>query len=171
MNHKTFETERLYLRPTSVEDAPFILELMNTPKWMQFIGDRKVTTVALAEEYIQNKMLPQLERLGYSNYTLITKQGNQKVGTCGLYDREGLKGVDIGFALLPGQEKKGYAFEAAEALKNAAFDEFKIDTILVITTHDNTASQRLLEKLGLEFQGTTRIPNDDEELLLYKIES
>ncbi len=168
--YKTFETERLILRPTSEDDAEFILELLNTPKWMKYIGDRNVTSIESAREYIKSKMIPQLMRLGYSNYTLITKSDQQKIGSCGLYDREGLEGIDIGFAFLPQYEKQGYAFEAADRIKKAAFEEFEIDLICGVTTKDNVPSQRLLEKLGLKLTGTTKLPDDKEELLLYKIE-
>jgi ribosomal-protein-alanine N-acetyltransferase len=97
------------------------------------------------------------------------KEDQHKIGTCGLYDREGLAGVDIGFALLPDYEGQGYAFEAAHRLQELAFSEFGLSSIQAITTKDNLASQRLLEKLGLQRTGTTRIPNDPEELWLYKI--
>ena len=116
-------------------------------------------------------MTPQLERLGYGNYTLVTKDGLQKIGTCGLYDREGLEGIDIGFAFLPQYEKKGFAFEASNKLKEVAFDEFKIKAINAITNKDNISSQKLLEKLGLKLSGTTKLTNDEEELFLYKIEN
>jgi [ribosomal protein S5]-alanine N-acetyltransferase len=166
--YQSFETERLIIRPTSEEDAEFIFALLNTPKWHKFIGDRNVTTVEKAREYIENKMLPQLERLGYSSYTLVRKADNVKIGNCGLYDREGLDGVDIGFAFLPEYEKQGYAYEAASRLKEAAIHEFGLNEISAITTKDNSASQRLLEKLGLSLTGTTKLPNSKEELLLYK---
>ncbi|MEL6863188.1 MAG: GNAT family N-acetyltransferase [Bacteroidota bacterium] len=169
MTYKNFETERLYLRPTSEADAEFILTLLNTPSWMQYIGDRKVHTVEEAKNYIKVKMLPQLERLGYGNYTLIRKEDQQKIGTCGLYDREGLEGIDIGFALLPAYEKKGYAFEAATKIRDAAFQEFNIPMICAITTESNSSSQRLLEKIGLKRSGTTVLPNDEEELLVYQL--
>ena len=167
--YKNFETKRLILKPTSENDAEFIYELLNTPKWIQYIGERNVKTIEIAKEYILNKMTPQLERLGYSNYTLVRKLDNVKIGTCGLYDRDGLEGIDIGFALLPEYENKGYAFESADRLKNIAFNEFEINEINAITTKDNISSQKLLEKLGLKLIGTTKIPNDDEELLLYNI--
>ena len=170
MKYKSFETERLIIRPTSESDSEFIFELLNTPKWLKYIGDRDIKTVEDAKDYIKKKMTPQLERLGYSNYTLIRKQDNQKIGTCGLYDREGLDGIDIGFAFLPEYEKKGFAFESSNKLKEVAFSEFDIKIISAITTKDNVSSQKLLEKLGLKFIKTTKIPNDDEELLLYKIE-
>ena len=115
-------------------------------------------------------MIPQLERLGYSNYTLISKQDNKKIGACGLYDREGLEGIDIGFAFLPEYENKGFAYESSNRLKEAAFNEFGIKAISAITIEENTSSRKLLEKLGFKLTGTTRLPNDDEELLLYKID-
>ena len=168
--YKEFETERLFIKPTSENDAEFIFELLNTPKWITYIGDRNIKTVEGAKNYILEKMKPQLEKLGYANYTLIRKIDNAKIGTCGLYDREGLEGIDIGFAFLPEYEKQGYAFEAADKIKDAAFNEFEIPVISAITTKDNFSSQKLLKKLGLKLIGTTKLPNDNEEFLLYKIE-
>ena len=168
--YKIFETERLILKPTSEEDAEFIFELLNTPKWIKYIGDRNIKTVENARDYIETKMFAQLIRLGYSNYTLIRKTDNCKIGTCGLYDRDGLEGIDIGFALLPEYEMKGYAFESANKLINVAFNEFGLTEIFAITVKDNISSQKLLEKLGFKLNGTTKLPDDNEELLLYKIE-
>ena len=170
MKYTTFETERLTIKPTTVDDCEFILALMNTPKWHQYIGDRNVKTIADANRYINEKMQPQLERLGYSNYTIVRKYDGMKVGTCGLYDREGLEGIDIGFAFLPEYEKQGYAFEAANKLKQVAFNEFCIREINAITVKDNLPSQKLLEKLGFKLTGTTQLPGEDEALLVYSIE-
>ena len=171
VEYKIFETERLILKATSEEDAEFIFRLLNTPKWLQYIGDRNVKTLESAKKYILDKMQPQQKRLGYSNYTLIRKSDEQKIGTCGLYDREGLEGIDIGFAFLPEYEKMGYAYESANKLKNVAFDELGIKMIRAITVKENLASQKLLERLGLTQIGTTRLDGDDEELLLYEIKN
>lgn len=167
--HDTFETERLILRPISEADAPFILELFNCPSWLKYIGDRNVKSSEDAKTFIKNKIRPQHERLGYSNYVLIRKSDGAKMGTCGLYDREGLEGIDIGFALLPRYEKKGYAFEAADKIKNIGIEIFGITQMTAVTTKDNTSSQKLLEKLGLKFKKTIFLPNDDEELLMYEL--
>ena len=168
--YKTFETERLKLRPTSVKDAAFILQLLNTPKWLRFVGDRNVHNENEAREYIKERMLPQLEKLGYSNYTMIRKSDESKLGCCGLYDREGLEGVDIGFALLPQFEKQGFAFEASKEMMRAASEVFGISKIKGITSKDHYASQRLLEKLGMICSGTVILPDEDEELLVYELE-
>ncbi|MFK7798751.1 MAG: GNAT family N-acetyltransferase [Aureispira sp.] len=162
------QTARLELRLTSQEDAAFILELLNTPKWIQNIGDRQVTTIQAAKRYIQERMLPQVERLGFGNFTLVRIEDGKKVGTCGLYDREGLEGVDIGFALLPAYERMGYAFESAQKLLHLAEHQWKLSLVQGITIAPNTSSRKLLEKLGLQFIEYIRLPNDTEELMLYR---
>lgn len=163
-----FETDRLNIRPTNTDDAAFIYELMNSPKWHQYIGDRQITTIEKAAEYIEIKMIPQLQNLGFSNYTVIRKSDDQKMGTCGLYDREGLDEIDIGFAFLPKFENQGYGYEAAAKLMAVAFTEFGIKTIDAITSKENLASQKLIEKLGMVFKGPITLPGDDEEILLYR---
>ncbi|HEY9221394.1 MAG TPA: GNAT family N-acetyltransferase [Lutibacter sp.] len=166
---KHFETERLILQPTTSADAEFIFELVNTPKWLANIGDRNVKSVEDAKRYIKERMTPQLEKLGYGNYTLIRKADNLKAGTCGLYDREGLEGIDIGFALLPDFENLGYGYESAAKLLEVGIKVFHIKRISAITTKENIASQKLIEKLGLKYVNTIKIPNDEEELLLYSL--
>jgi RimJ/RimL family protein N-acetyltransferase len=168
---KSFETERLTLIPISEDDAAFLLELFNTPKWLKYIGDRNIRTVDDARTYVREKIRLQLERLGFASYTIVQKSDGQKIGMCGLYDRVGLEGIDIGFALLPEFEQKGFAFEAVNRLKQAAFDEFGLTEILAITLPENVSSQKLLEKLGLNYVGLFRLPNDNEDLFLYRIYS
>jgi [ribosomal protein S5]-alanine N-acetyltransferase len=164
-----FETERLRLIPTSIDDASFILALLNTPNWIRHIGDRKVTTIEEAVSYIQNKMNPQLERLGFGNFTVSLKSTEEKIGICGLYDRAGLKGFDIGFAFLPPFEKQGYAFESAQVIRDAAFNQLGIKEISAITKEANIDSQKLLIKLGLRFEKKFFMVGDKEELMLFRL--
>ena len=158
--HKTFATERLLLKPISLEDAELVFELLNSPKWVKYIGDRNIKSIKDAKKYIRTKMLPQLIRIGFSVYTLVIKQNNIKIGTCGLYDREGIDGIDIGFALLPEYEKKGYAFDSSKKLMNVAFNEFGVKEISAITTEKNISSIKLLQRLDFKLNGFTKIPGD-----------
>ncbi len=167
-HYKSLETQRLLLKPTDKNDAMFILELLNTPKWLKYIGDRNVNSAEDAKKYIAEKITPQFERLGFGNYTVIRKSDNTKIGTCGLYDREGLEGVDIGFGFLPKYERNGYALEGALKVKELAINSFKLKQINAITNKDNVSSQRLLEKLGLNYVKIIKLPNSDEELLFYQ---
>ena len=168
-NDPTYETARLIIRPTSVEDAPFIYELMNSKGWLDNIGDRGVKSVEDAANYIKEKMRPQQERLGYSNNSVIRKSDGVIMGSCGLYDRDGLEGVDIGFAFLPQYGGQGYAFEAANKVKELAFGPFGLSIISGITIEANLPSRKLLEKLGLKFIKYMYLPNDPAELMFYQI--
>lgn len=171
MTQDRFNTERLYMKLTSVEDAAFIYELLNTESWLKFIGDRGVTSIEKAKQYIEDKMLPQAERLGYGNYTVHIKENDVKIGTCGLYDRQGMEGVDIGFSFLPAYEGKGYGYESSSKLLSIGINDFGLELIKGITVKENFRSQRLLEKLGLKQVGTVTLEGDDTELLLYQITS
>lgn len=165
--YQHFKTVRLTIRPVSVEDAPFILELMNSPKWIKYIGDRNVRTVKEAENYIQEKVLPQLKAHGYSNNVVIRTEDNIKLGTCGLYHRDGMDSVDIGFAFLPKNEGNGYAYEAASTLMHAAKHQYNLSELYGFTLEDNLSSRKLLKRLGFELIGNGKLPNNDEELLRY----
>ncbi|MBT2161736.1 GNAT family N-acetyltransferase [Zobellia barbeyronii] len=164
-----FETERLQLRPTSEEDADFIYKLFNTPDWIEYIGDRNIHSTTEARSYIKAKMMPQFKRLGFGNYTVIHKSDGAKIGSCGLYDREGLTDIDIGFAFLSEYGKQGYAYEAAFKLKEIAFQQFNLVKLIAITRKENLSSQKLLKKLGLYQTGTVVLPGEAVELVLFSV--
>ncbi|MBP1166492.1 MULTISPECIES: GNAT family N-acetyltransferase [unclassified Chryseobacterium] len=168
--NNTYETERLILRPMSREDRDFVFELYNRPKFIQHIGNRNVNSIEDAENYILNRFAPQIERLGFGNYLLVTKDGNEKVGAVGIFEREGLDIVDIGYSLLEEFEGKGYAFEAAHKVKSIGMDDFGLTKISAIISKDNVSSQKLIEKLGLKFKKHVTLPGETEELNYYETE-
>ncbi len=170
MKNKTFETERLLLKPMSVNDSKFIFELYNSPKFIKFIGDRNIKTIKDAENYIKEKFLPQFEKLGYGNYLIIRKSDEKKIGGVGIFEREGLDVQDIGFSFLDEFQGKGYGYEAASKLLESAYKEFALKKISAITSKENFASQKLIEKLGLKYLKNIQLPNDGEELLYYETE-
>ena len=170
MENKIIETERLVLKPMSVEDSPLIFELYNSPKFIKFIGDRNIKTLEDAENYIKNRFLPQMERLGYGNFLITKKDDGKKIGGVGIFERDGLDVHDIGFSFLPEFEGKGYGFESASKLLEIGFKEFGLKKVSAITTKENISSQKLIEKLGLRFQKMVQLSDDDEELLYYEIE-
>jgi len=165
---QNYETERLILKPASLEDADFFLELYNMPKFIQHIGDRNLRTTQDAEDYIKKSFLPQIEKLGFGNYVVILKNENKKIGAVGIFEREGLDIVDIGFSFFEEYEGKGYAYESASKLKDAAKADFGIEKLSAITTNENLSSQKLIEKLGLKFQKMIKLPNEDVELRYYE---
>ena len=163
-----FETQRLRLRPVIPEDAGFYFRLMTSPKWIQFIDDRHLKSREDASIYIEHKILPAWDKNGFGSFTVIRREDDEKIGICGLFVRDGLHGVDLGFALLSEYEGKGYAYEAASKIKEVAFEVFHLSALLAIALPDNTASLKLLKKLGFKQVGTTVLPGDSEELLMLK---
>lgn len=164
----TLETERLWLRPTGIQDAAFWLQLVNSPKWLRHVGDRQVRTEEDARQYIRERMEPQLSRYGYGNFTFLHKPDGREVGVCGLYKRDGLDAVDIGFAILPEWEGRGLTREAARAVMDAAFRVYRLPLLCAITTPENHASRRILESLGMSFLRMIRIPGDEADLRYYE---
>ncbi|WP_312116834.1 GNAT family N-acetyltransferase [Brevibacillus reuszeri] len=167
---KVLETDRLILRWQTVEDAPFILSLVNDPAWLQFIGDRGVRTVEDARNYIVNSAISYYERYGFGFYLTEIKEGNVPIGICGMIKRDTLEDVDIGFAFLPDYRGKGYGYEAASAVLSYARDVVGLKRLVAITDQDNHASGRLLEKIGLHVEGTIQLGNNPEELKLFAID-
>ena len=163
---RILETERLILRQFELTDAKFIIELVNTPGWIEFIGDRNIRTEEAAISYLQNGPMKSYEENGFGLSMVELKDGTS-VGMCGILKRDTLENPDIGFSFLPEFMSKGYAFEIAKATINYAKNKLNLKTILAITVPTNRRSIQLLEKIGLKFIKTIYTPVDNEELMLF----
>lgn len=161
------ETERLRLREICVDDAAFILELVNDPDWLRYIGDRGVRTLADARQYIINGPIKSYQRFGFGLYLTTLKDSDTPIGICGLIKRDTLDDVDIGFAFLPQYTGKGYAFEVASAVMAYGKTDLGLKQIVAITSLDNVRSIKLLEKLGLRFKEIIKLLVDGPESRLF----
>jgi len=164
---KVLETDRLNLRLLSTDDAEFILELLNEPSFLRFIGDKGVRTLDDARDYILNGPVDMYNRLGFGLYLTELKESGVPIGLCGLIKRDGLEDVDIGFAYLPKFWARGYAYESAAAVMAYGKTVLGLNRIVAITSPDNYASGRLLEKLGLRFERVIHLSNDAPEVRLF----
>lgn len=165
---RNYETERLILKPADLEDADFFLELYNLPSFIKHIGDRNIRTKEDAENYISNRFLPQIEKLGFGNYVVIHKELNEKIGAVGVFVREGIDVPDIGFSFFPNFEGKGYAYESAVNLMEIVKTEFGVEKLSAMTSDENLSSQKLIERLGFQFKKYVIFPDDNEELRYYE---
>ena len=146
------ETQRLIIRELNVDDAQFILTLLNEPSFLHYIGDKKVRNLDDARRYILDGPVASYERHGFGLFRVELKDSHIPIGMCGLLKREELPDPDIGFAFLPDFRNRGYAFEAAAAVLNYARQRLKLDRVLAIVNPDNDASIKLLQKLGFKFE-------------------
>ena len=166
---KILETERLELRKFEPDDAPFILSLVNTPGWLQFIGDRKIKTLEDAKNYIVNAPMYLYHKFGFGPYLVQLKNSSTPIGMCSLIKRDTLEDVDIGYALLPEFSGKGYAYEATLATMNYAGQALGMKKLIAVTNTDNENSVKLLRKLGFGFEKKVRFPDENKELLQFGI--
>ena len=164
---KILETERLILREIVESDAEFILDLLNQPSFIKYIGDRNVRTLKDAREFIENRYRQSYLEHGFGLYTVELKENETPIGICGFVKRDSLPDADIGFAFLPQFERRGYAFESADAIMKYGREVFGLKCVLAVTTQDNESSAKLLGKIGLKFERLIRLPYDNEELKLF----
>lgn len=163
----TLSTTRTILREVTIEDAPFILALLNDPAWLKYIGDRGVKTLDDARRHIEKNYVPPYQKLGFGMYLVTRKVDHTPIGMCGLIKREHLDDVDIGFAFLSDFRGQGYAYEAAQVVMNHATVTLGMKRLVAIVVPYHADSIKLLKKLGFIFEKTIRLPNDPEELQLF----
>jgi len=156
------ETERLRLRPFHESDAPMVLELLNDPAWLRFIGDRKVRSLDDARDYVR-KLSGGYERNGFGLYLVERKDDREPLGMCGLVKRDTLRDPDLGFAFLARHRGAGYAEEAARATLAHAKSDLGLPRLAAIATPDNERSARLLERLGFARERASAWNGNDKD--------
>jgi ribosomal-protein-alanine N-acetyltransferase len=163
------ETPRIVLRELSAADDEFILALMNEPAYLQHIGDRGVRTLEDARTYIRDKFAASYASFGYGLYLVELKEKRAPVGICGFVKRDIFEHPDIGFAFRQEYWSRGLAFEAGSAALHHGFGVLGLTTVFGITSPANQSAIRLLEKLGLRYQKTVRVPSVDHDSLLFSM--
>ena len=158
-------TERLTIREMDASrDAAHVNRLLNSPKFLKYIGDRGVRSEEQAAVFIEERYRQSYRDHGFGLYAVELKDGTQ-IGMCGYVRRESLDGPDLGFAFLPAYERLGYGYESAAAMLEYGREKLGFTTIRAITSTDNDASGRLLEKLGFRFD--QNMETNGESLKLY----
>ncbi|MEQ8415767.1 MAG: GNAT family N-acetyltransferase [Imperialibacter sp.] len=152
---------RIQLSPLDTTHAPFIFELVNSPGWLEFIGERNVKSREDADAYIRK--IESNPTVDYWIIKLVTS--GEPVGIVTLIQRDYLQSPDIGFALLPAFEKQGYAFEAVSLFLKDFFSVSTSKEIHAIILEHNFPSIQLVLKLGFLF--SEHIEVNGEQLLLY----
>src|SRR3977135_2312987 len=164
------ETDRLQLRLLSVDDAEFILRLLNEPSFIQNIGDRGVRTADDARAYILKGPIASYEKFGFGLWMVETRSAAAPIGICGPLKRDVLEDVDIGYALLPEFWSQGYALESASAVMSYASVRLGLRRVVAVTNSDNKSSIRLLEKMGFQYDRMVGLSEGAPEIKLFAAE-
>lgn len=144
----TLETARLYLREIQMEDyrdlCLFLQDIEVMYAWEHAFSDAEVS------EWIEENIM-RYSRDGYSYWAVIVKKTDQLIGVTGLLNErvEDEDYIGVGYIYHKVYWNKGYAFEAASACMDYAFEALGVKEITAQIRPDNTSSRKLAEKLGM----------------------
>jgi len=161
------ETERLRIRPFEPErDAGPLHELWGDAEAMQFIPGGVKTSVDETRERLET--LRARGRHGWGFWAIEERESGRPVGGVGLFplNWEGPE-IELAYHVVPSVWNLGYASEAATAALAAAWDT-GLDHVVAVAIPGNVASRRVMEKLGMSFEGSTRYR--DFDVVRYSIE-
>jgi RimJ/RimL family protein N-acetyltransferase len=161
-------TARLTLHWMTVDDAPFMLGLLNEPSFHEFIGDRGVRTIDDARQYLLNGTIASYGYNGFGLYLAREREFGTPVGICGLVQRAGLDDADLGFALLPTFWGRGYALEAAEAVLQHARHDLGLLRLVAIVSPSNVRSMHVLERVGFRYERSVQLAGDADPVQLFR---
>ncbi|MCJ1356292.1 MAG: hypothetical protein MMC33_006286 [Icmadophila ericetorum] len=170
------ETPRLYISyfiPSNPAHRQFLYELYNTPLFISAEGQTGIISPSKAQDLLSGPFVEQHKRNGYGQYLVSLKPRDSEsesesksrsfshtdskpIGSVSLM-REQMLLPDIGFCILPVENGKGYATEAAKRLMGYAKGQLGVQGFLGFTSPENVVSRRVLEKLGMEDRGTLRV--------------
>lgn len=161
------ETERLLIRPFTLDDAKGILPVWCDPVVMRWIPSGAITTVEAARAKIGRFMAHHAE-YGFSLWPVRDKLTGRILGDCGLILME-WKGPEVELAYRFGQDSwgRGIATEAAAACLRYGFEVAGLEEIIAVTAPVHTGSRRVMEKSGLQFVGN--VTSFGRELVKYAI--
>ncbi|MCF6434316.1 MULTISPECIES: GNAT family N-acetyltransferase [Pseudoalteromonas] len=162
-------TNRLALRRATLDDANFVLQLLNQPSFIDNIADKDVRTVESAHNYIQKAFLEPYTQSAKAPY-IVTLDDGTAIGVAGFYQRPTFNVPDLGYAFLDGFTGKGYATEAAIGLLEFARDKLALETVLAITSPNNAPSAKLLQACGFSFQQEVILDSSKEPANLYRLD-
>lgn len=160
-------TARLRLRPLSVDDAAFVLQLLNEPAFLEHIGDKGVRDLAGARRFLREGAWTRQELAGHGMLAVEPLEGGTPLGVCGLLHRHALGLTDVGFAFLAAHRGRGYATEAALAVARHGREALGLERVHGLVSPANAASIRVLEKLGLRFRELVQLSESDRGTALY----
>jgi RimJ/RimL family protein N-acetyltransferase len=153
---RTVETARLYLRPWQDDDLDKLAGLYADPRVMRHISGG----VAFSRERVASLLehgVRQWRELGFGPWAALDKASGAWIGEIGLNeipDWPDVHKIEVGWELRPAWWGRGLAPEGGRAALQFGFAEHHLERIISVTKAENTPSRRVMEKIGLSYQGT-----------------
>lgn len=164
---KILETNRLLLREFDISDAESFYELNLNPNVIKYTGNSAFKDIDEAKAFLEN--YSDYQRNGFGRWAVINKSNQLFLGWCGLKYDEKLDETDIGFSFFEHFWNQGFATESAKACINYGFEILNLKTIVGRAMKENTASIKILEKIGLQYE--KGFDFDGQEGVIYTIKN
>jgi RimJ/RimL family protein N-acetyltransferase len=148
--YQHLETERTILRKLRVADAEELYTLNLDPEVLKYTGDVPFESLQAAKDFLTH--YDQLEKYGIGRLAVIDKSTLKFIGWCGLKYSADKEEYDIGFRFLREYWNKGFATETAQTCLDFGFKNLGIESIVGRAMKANTASIKVLEKIGMTFK-------------------
>ena len=148
----TLSTERLELQPLTLEDLDWYAAFAADAEVMRYIGVAGPLSSAQAEERLARYVRCWVENdLGFFGVRL--RADGAPVGWAGLQPLSGSSEIEVGYAFGPMSWGQGFATEVASAVVQWGFEERGLDRIVAVASAENESSRRVMDKLGMRFEG------------------
>ena len=151
------ETGRLWLRPLEAADISALVALWSDPEVTRFLGGPRdpVTTRKVFEADLRDAAT--VDSSPYGFVAVIEKATGRLIGDCGLVEKDvdGRAEVEIIYVLAVDTWGRGYATEAASALRDYAVDRCGLRRLIALIEPKNVPSARVAVKIGMRFERTT----------------
>lgn len=161
MSHApTITTERLILRPFTLDDVQPLQEIAAAPGVMRYFPTPAPPDLARTQRMVQHQ-IDEWNARGYGWWALTLPADRALIGWCGLQYLPDSDETEVGYLLGRSWWGQGFATEAARASVDFGFEHFAFPEIIGITHPENEASQNVLRKCGMTFTAATRYFNMD----------
>jgi len=151
VKHNQLESERILLRPISIDDADDMYEYTSDEETTRFIYEPH-TDLEQTKSFIANYFVK--EPIG--KYAIVLKESNKMIGTIEFRIHEWNKSGELGFTLNRRYWGNGYMTEAGKLILKLAFDDLGLERVYAAHEVKNSASGKVLSRLGMEFEGILR---------------
>lgn len=143
------ETTRLFLRPMKSDDVDALLHIFSDPKVMASFGEQPFDRERMLG-WVNRNLEHQTEH-GYGLFSVVLKSSDVLIGDCGLevMQVEGERVAELGYDFRSDYWNQGYATEAAQAVRDFAFETLRLPKLISLIRVGNQASKRVAEKVGM----------------------
>lgn len=151
-NNLIIETDRLILRPFTIDDIEPSYLMNLDPEVSKYTGDGGIVDQNEIERRIREDVMGDYQKYGFGRMAVELKNENNFIGFCGLKYLPEMDEVDLGYRFIRKYWGRGFATEAGQVILDYGFVNLQLDKIIGLALPENKASINVLQKLGFQFE-------------------